>query len=251
MLEIHPEDLPYTQHLTPYGRMELFFYLTLPSHESPTLETDLKIGEGSFTGFYNHSMQVEYNRPFRAVGISFQPWASAWLFNIPAQQFSNRSTSYSEINPSCSLGERLLLTQSDEEVVLCFEHFLMNQISGTAPDEIGQFISQEMMKKGTNSSTQKTLTSKIGLSKRRIEQRFLASVGVTMGTFSQISRFDRALGLMVHPQKNSLTQVGLDAGYYDQAHFIRDFKRLAGLTPSQYLKGISQMNKSELDFNIL
>ena len=72
----------------------------------------------------------------------------------------------------------------------------------------------------------------LGLSERQLERRFLARVGVTPKRFATLSRFERAAARAATAP--SLTTAALDAGYYDQSHFIRDFRRFVGTTPSEH-----------------
>ncbi len=72
----------------------------------------------------------------------------------------------------------------------------------------------------------------LGLSERQLERRFLARIGITPKRFATLRRFERALGRV--SAASSLTAAALDAGYYDQSHFIRDFRRFTGASPSEY-----------------
>ena len=73
-----------------------------------------------------------------------------------------------------------------------------------------------------------------GWSRRHFAKRFAAQVGLTPKTFARVLRFDRAKARLEEPF-TSLAEVALDCGYYDQAHFNRDFRAFAGCTPTQLL----------------
>ncbi|HEY0021855.1 MAG TPA: helix-turn-helix transcriptional regulator [Longimicrobium sp.] len=70
------------------------------------------------------------------------------------------------------------------------------------------------------------------VSERHLRRLFLDRVGVSPSSYLRLSRFVRAMHLL--EGRGSLTRVAHAAGYYDQAHFCRDFKVLGGITPSQY-----------------
>src|SRR5690606_41200774 len=61
----------------------------------------------------------------------------------------------------------------------------------------------------------------LSVSERQLERRFLRRVGIGPKRFAQLRRFERATALM--GTQPSLTRAALAAGYYDQAHFIREF----------------------------
>lgn len=72
-----------------------------------------------------------------------------------------------------------------------------------------------------------------GKSRRQIERTFPQAVGVPLKFFCTLSRLRHAARLIAQPRRRSLTAIASDAGYSDQAHMTRDFRRLAGATPGQ------------------
>ena len=78
------------------------------------------------------------------------------------------------------------------------------------------------------------VTDTIGLSAKRFIERFKFEVGMTPKHYCRIRRFQRALTLANRGCHIEWTGVALDCGYFDQAHFIHDFRLFAGLTPTAY-----------------
>src|SRR6478735_2903776 len=72
----------------------------------------------------------------------------------------------------------------------------------------------------------------LGVSQRQLERRFLARIGVTPKRFATLRRFERAVARVTTAP--TLTAAALDAGYYDQSHFIRDFRRFARSSPREH-----------------
>ena len=76
----------------------------------------------------------------------------------------------------------------------------------------------------------------LGVSHEHLDREFVRHVGLTPRAFARIGRLNRVLaGLDVFADVR-WTQVAADAGWFDQSHFIRDFKRHTGTTPSAYLR---------------
>ncbi|MEZ4920571.1 MAG: AraC family transcriptional regulator [Saprospiraceae bacterium] len=71
----------------------------------------------------------------------------------------------------------------------------------------------------------------------RIFQKWL---GTSPSEALAFKRFESALN-QIHFSSESLTQIGLNCGYYDQAHFIHGFKRFAQMTPKEYSNQKSDM----------
>jgi transcriptional regulator GlxA family with amidase domain len=80
-----------------------------------------------------------------------------------------------------------------------------------------------------------SVVDEVGLSQRRFIELFRNEVGVTPKAFSRVRRFQRVLGAVEDVQDVDWAEVALSAGYFDQAHFIHDFRDFAGVSPSTYL----------------
>jgi AraC-like DNA-binding protein len=85
-----------------------------------------------------------------------------------------------------------------------------------------------------------SMGDRTGLSAKRFIERFKTTVGVTPKHYCRILRFQRALA---HAEEGRLvpwTRIAVDCGYFDQAHFIHDFRAFAGITPTGYEAGRTQ-----------
>ena len=76
----------------------------------------------------------------------------------------------------------------------------------------------------------KALSKSYGLSERYIEKLFVDMVGITPSAFFSVYRFNKSLDLVLSSGLR-LTSIAYDCGYYDQAHFIKEFKKFTGITP--------------------
>ena len=79
------------------------------------------------------------------------------------------------------------------------------------------------------------VSEQIGLSPKRFIQVFRDETGFTPKVFCRIRRFQRALDRMEGRKSVEWANVALDCGYFDQAHFIHDFRAFSGINPSSYL----------------
>lgn len=82
------------------------------------------------------------------------------------------------------------------------------------------------------------LSSEFCYSEKHIRRLFLNRVGSSPKMFSRIVRVNYALRLMQN-QPQSFTNIAVQAGFFDQPHFIHDFKAICGLTPQEYIQKIS------------
>ena len=75
------------------------------------------------------------------------------------------------------------------------------------------------------------LAAEIGVSCRHLRRTFDRAVGLSPKEFARVSRFLGALQLLTAGNHRSLTDVALDCGFFDQAHFNHEFRELAGMSP--------------------
>jgi AraC-like DNA-binding protein len=85
------------------------------------------------------------------------------------------------------------------------------------------------------------LVDRIGVTRQHLARQFAAHVGMTVKQFARVKRAEAARARAVaaraiHPHNVNWSMVAHQAGYYDQAHFISDFKALTGSTPGRWLR---------------
>ena len=82
-----------------------------------------------------------------------------------------------------------------------------------------------------------SMARELGIGRRQLERLFKLQVGVGPKEFASLARFGAALRRI--DGATAWTDVAAAAGYADQAHFIRNFKRRSGLTPTEYRQLLS------------
>src|SRR5207237_7458101 len=85
------------------------------------------------------------------------------------------------------------------------------------------------------------VASKYGITPRYLHKLIYQHTGLSPMSFHKIIRFQQSLKLITRNDL-SFTTIAYSSGYFDQPHFIRDFKSFTGLTPSAYLDNISPVN---------
>jgi AraC-like DNA-binding protein len=81
----------------------------------------------------------------------------------------------------------------------------------------------------------KTLASKSGYSNKHFIQLFKKEIGVTPKIFQRILKFNQIIPKIQNKEKLSWTSISHECGYFDQAHFIHDFKKFSGFNPTSFL----------------
>ena len=89
----------------------------------------------------------------------------------------------------------------------------------------------------------------VGFSERHFIKRFREEVGLTPKLFCRVRRFQEVVRMVHRATEVNWTEVAVSCGYFDQAHFINDFREFSGLSPTTYLacKGDHQNHVPLLD----
>lgn len=142
------------------------------------------------------------------------------LWGSEFEQLREQLLSIDDIGKRFELAEKFLLKRYSR-------HLKVNECVAFAVDEIVANPDQISLS---------TLYDKIGYSQKHFTEMFKGHVGVTPKTFVKVMRFQRAIAEIESGTKINWPEIAFDAGYYDQAHFINDFKAFSGFTPEEYLK---------------
>ena len=71
--------------------------------------------------------------------------------------------------------------------------------------------------------------------RRQLERNFKKQIGLTPKQLSKVIRLQATLQMLLNQTTRTLTDIAYESEYYDQSHFIKDFKEFTGLTPKEFL----------------
>jgi YesN/AraC family two-component response regulator len=88
----------------------------------------------------------------------------------------------------------------------------------------------------TNGTTHINFILKNDISKRRqLERHFKKQIGISPKQLGKAIRLQTTLNLLLNKKSETLTDIAYECEYFDQNHFIKDFKDLVGVTPKEFL----------------
>jgi AraC-like DNA-binding protein len=171
------------------------------------------------------------------VFVSFYPSGACHFFDFPLFEIENRSIDLGDI--FCSevrqVEEHLQTKSSTNERIKVIEDFLLKRFSPVADydsklvDAGIRFIKQS---RGQLSSA--TLSEKLSVTTKNLERKFSEYIGKTPKQFIRLIRFQATLADLGSTQQISFTEHAYRNGYFDQAHFIKEFKSFTGFTPREF-----------------
>jgi len=221
--------------LIPDGTIELMFnfgdnYAQIKDGESCTVKGSHVIG------IRKQSLIISQTRKQNIFSIRFKPGGSYPFFHIPVHLFSNAFFQIEDLlgKEYRILEEQMAETGNKERVVLA-DNFLLKKIYNTS--DAYSFVakcSKALLQCPAISINE--LAAQFNTNYKTLERRFKTVMGLTPAELLKIKRFNDAVLAMYSCRHTSLTGIAHECGYYDQSHFIREFKQLTNFTPRDFLK---------------
>lgn len=168
--------------------------------------------------------------------IKFHPWGAMAFFSVPLHQFTNKALSLDDLVQQQiinTLEDQLLFATTYEEIIdyiFAFLRYLLKvRILKHNPLQLKEIINLIQKNQPLNN-----IQKAIGFSERKLERYCKEVIGLTPKTLSRLIRFHKISNLL---QRNiPITTILENFPYYDQAHFINEFKSFAGVAPGQFIQ---------------
>jgi AraC-like DNA-binding protein len=226
----------------PNGEPSLVFNLNgdpIRIYDADDMECFASYSRAVISGARTNCFVIDTAQEERVFGIQFQPGGAFPFFRMPACEMENESIALEDLWPGVAreIWERLLAAPSIENMFRLAEQYLLAQ--SVRPLELHPAIrfARRQFCAGPHYVSVASVLGAVGLSQRRFIQLFHEQIGLTPKAFCRVRRFQRILERVHGTRDVDWAEVALDCGYYDQAHFIHDFRAFSGLTPGEYLSG--------------
>ena len=181
------------------------------------------------------------SKRLKAVRVDFHPGGLYRLLGIPMTHLFDGGVNALEVlgNEMNSINQQLLDAPDIEKRKNAVENFLLEKRSSLKTILPFDFAIRELIQHDGNILIEK-IASLACLSLRQFERKCAERIGMPPKTFARIARFSKAYRLREARPDLTWTAIAHEAGYFDQMHFIRDFKEFAGVTPSIIEEALSE-----------
>lgn len=170
--------------------------------------------------------------------VQLSPLAARTVFGVAAAELTDQIVDLTELWADTSqLLERLRMAPDWADRFHLIEAALGERVDeGSVVDSVLAGAWQQVLDARGDVGLQ-VLREQTGWSRKRLAARFRAEIGLPPKAMASLTRFQHAVNLLRRPGHRSLAAVALTCGYYDQAHLNREFRELAGCTPTEFLVG--------------
>ena len=190
--------------------------------ESNAISGVTQVLSGLKTRPFHTTVQGSYG----AIGLILKPHCYGTLLDHLGTSLMNDISEqlyfhlYENDSPSFETAEKILLPLFDKAI----------------PLPILQQFEQYLIHSNIEKGILKSFTSTKSHSQKSFIQTFKQHYTLTPNTYIQLKKVNHAVELLKNKPIEKLTQIGLEAGFYDQPHFIRTFKKFCGHPPREFRK---------------
>lgn len=236
-LEVPAGHNPEKQRIIPDGCIEMAFILG-DDIKRFTSETEFILQPRAMV--LGQTMEPFYIQPTGDVdtfAIRFYPYGFANFVNTPVRNLANRETPISLLFGEVAanaLEQNIINAADTHQRIEIIETFFLGMLTEkTTIDQIVKSTIDALL--ATSGSTSINSILKEDLSKRRqLERKFIQQIGISPKQLGKVIRLQTALKMLLNPKDETLTQIAYESQYYDQNHFIKDFKEFTGTTPKEF-----------------
>jgi AraC-like DNA-binding protein len=182
--------------------------------------------------------EFSYPPRTRSVGVHFKPWGLAPFLPMPAAELCDRPATVAQIWGQAAIAElrdRLTTADAPHEMLTLLEDELTRRLS-----EIDGLDLVRQMSSAIAATGGAVPISDLGVAGRAsstyVARRFKATVGVTPKRLARSYRFTSTVLAIDVAAPIDWADVAARAGYFDQAHFVHEFREFTGLTPTRYVE---------------
>lgn len=194
-------------------------------------------GHGRIGGVHRGRFTRVLEGDGRVFGIKFRPGGFHPYWRRPLSELVDRSLPLHEIfgEAGQGLASAILACEDDEGRMSIAEDFLQSRLP--APDGNVLLIDQLVARIVADRELTQVdhLVALSGLNKRALQRLFNQYIGISPKWMIQRYRLHEALERLDRDLAPDWAEFALALGYFDQAHFIKDFKAMIGRTPAQYV----------------
>jgi AraC-like DNA-binding protein len=240
-------DLVFDDIVFPSGNMEVIFNLGEGAWKIKKDDTFYTTPAIELWGQITKPLAIRSSGKNTMLGIRFYAHSSSYFFKADVSALNNEIVDGTDLFGSTikTLHTRLSAIADLDSRIALIEDYLLNRltISEKKHNKI-RFVGEiaNSLRNNYNNEKITSVSTRNKISVRYLNQLFSRYTGLTPKLFCQINRFQHSLNL-INSNEQRLTSIGYDSGYFDQSHFIREFKLFTGITPTSFSKQAFPINQ--------
>ncbi|QNM84820.1 helix-turn-helix transcriptional regulator [Polaribacter pectinis] len=235
-LESAFENTPLKNTIIPDGTMKLIFHYGDTYKHYPNEKESIILPKCFLIGQLTRPYIVE---PLGVTGsfvVRFQPNGFLPFANISIKEIQNTAVPIDKVfgKDGEEIGNQILNANSTSERIKLIETFLLKKLTDkNTIDNIVKSTVDTILNANEQLSVNE-LSKQNNINRRQLTRKFSSTIGLSPKQLSKTVRIQNTLKTLLTKEVTSLTELAYENEYFDQAHFIKDFKEFTGLTPKEF-----------------
>jgi len=232
------------ERILPVGQPELTFNLS--GHHFSISERDVASSPAIVVGCQSEYFVIETSRPTTLLSVLFKSGVTLDVFGLSAKELHNEIITLDDLwfTESDGLYNLLMETPHVEMRFHILETALLRKLRLNRKRHDAVDFALTALTAESPLMSIADLQYEVALSAPRFIQVFRDEVGFTPKLFSRLQRFHRVLDTIAASSHINWVDLALRTGYYDQSHLINEFRKFAGISPTEYAPGSKEHNKN-------
>lgn len=235
--EVEGRLSPFRERILPNGSTEVMVNLG-PPHQMIT-HTGTSVWERAwFSGLHDRAIVIESLHGTHLVSARLHPLGALRLLGPDTAMRVNAVTDLEALlgPPARELRTQLLGAGSAGERFDLLERFLLPRLStGAAPSPIVDEAAR-LIEEAHGHLRIASLHADLGVSRKQLWLRFARDLGMSPKAYARLQRFVWTLARLRESTSVEWPRLAAAAGYSDQSHLVRDFRRFASASPTEFLR---------------
>jgi AraC-like DNA-binding protein len=186
------------------------------------------------TGIRKLPRTVSYSPGAATLLVMFAEGGAAAFFHEPMHKLFETNLALTDLMDDAALRvleDRLFEAQTHRQRIALVETFLLSRLRGPSTDPLIAETLRKIQAAGGRTRIRELLQG-MPISRDTFEKRFRTVVGTSPGRYGEIVRMRKLID--AYSPEKTLTEIAYQAGYFDQAHFIKNFRTFTGQTPGEF-----------------
>jgi AraC-like DNA-binding protein len=223
----------------PTGLVPLIVGLGAPLRfvDKETGERTGELGQVFVAGMHDSYTDAESADASSGVQVDFTPIGAHLFLGRPLSELTNRIVELEHVlgGEGREFAERMRAAPDPETRFAIADAAIAARLAGARPPSCAVVWAWRKLVDSAGRASIGTLASEIGWSRKHLTAKFREQIGLPPKTLARVLRFRRAVRMIEDGLSTRWVDVALAAGYFDQAHMIRDFIQFAGTTPRDFV----------------
>lgn len=237
-LEVPASDSPQKQRIVPDGMIEMAFILGDDIKRYTSEEAFILQPRSMVLGQLTDPFYIEPTGHVNTFAIRFYPYGFSNFVSTPIKTLANKETPIEalfEQSVAHQLEQNIIHATNTQQRIDIIEQFLLNKLAEPATIDTIVKSTIDILESSKGNTSIRTILKNEPSKRRQLERKFAQQIGISPKQLGKVIRLQGALKMLLNQEEQNLSNIAYQSEYYDQAHFIKDFKEFTGVSPKEFL----------------